>query len=91
MTLACLASQSCTELGPAQPQLVLSIIIVLTVVVFKPFIVETNLNIQICFKIDFQASESLARGFSYGHTLFCLEPPSLINSPHKILPPCRLS
>ena len=27
MTLACLASQSCTELGPAQPQLVLLFII----------------------------------------------------------------
>ena len=26
MTLACLGSQSCTELGPAQPQLVLSIV-----------------------------------------------------------------
>ena len=27
MALACLASQSCTELGPAQPQLVLSIVV----------------------------------------------------------------
>ena len=26
MTLACLASQSCTELGPAQPQLVYTIL-----------------------------------------------------------------
>ena len=54
MTLACLASQSCTELGPAQPQLV-------QYEKWKPQLVYRNPNdvLLICDNIIFRNTKIL--------------------------------
>ena len=63
MTSACLASKSCTELSPAQPQLVLIILLLLnfslqflTMVYFSsffgPFLLRINISQKLCINFE---------------------------------------
>ena len=85
MTLACLASQFCTELGPAQPQLVIFIIVILGFgKMCHALITDAMLR---CFVAEL--NKKICKNYIYSHSIQTIDTSALESSGTLILYSCR--